>query len=317
MELLKNLFSIEFLVSILRLSTPLLFVAMAAIVGAKANIICFAFEGIMLFAAFFGVVGSAFSQSLLAGLAAGIFSGVVIAFIFGYFVLYLDTKPILIALALNIFGSGGTIFALYMITGAKGNSLNLPSLVFPELRIPVVENIPVLGQILSGHNVLTYVAIISVFFINWMIYKTRLGLNIRAVGENPDAAEAVGIDVRRTKLIAVLISGVLASMGGVFMSMGYISTFTRDMIAGRGFIGIAAESLGRGNPIATMLCTFLFGAAEAAGNISQSYRLPSQFAQMLPYAATLLGLTLMSSGKEKKRQSRGASLRRNKQAELK
>lgn len=306
MELYRSIFSIQFIVSLLRMSTPLLFVAMAAVVGVKADILCFALEAIMLFAAFFGVVGSAFSQSLIVGMIAGILSGMMIAFIFAYFVLYLDTKPILIALALNILGSGGTIFALYMITGTKGNSLSLPSLVFPDIHIPFIEEIPVLGRILSGHNVLTYVAIVMVFVVNWLIYKTRLGLNMRAVGENPGAAEAVGIDVRRTKLVAVLISGALASMGGLFMSMGYISTFTRDMMAGRGFIGVAAQNLGRGNPIAVMFCTFLFGAAEAAGNIAQSYRLPSQFAQMLPYAATLLGLMFTGTTAIKKKRAEKA-----------
>lgn len=298
--MIRYIFSMDFVVAILRMSTPLLFVAMAAIVGAKADILCIAFEGMMLFAAFGGVAGSAWTGSLVGGLLIGVVFGTLIAFIFGYFVIYLNTKPMLIGLALNILGSGGTVFALYMLTGSKANSLTLKSLVFPEVNIPFIEDIPVLGRILSGHSLMTYLAILSVFVVNWLIYKTRLGLKIRSVGESPHAAESVGINVKRTKMTAVLISGVLASLGGCFMSMGYISSFTRDMIAGRGFIGIAAQNLGRGNPILTLFCTFLFGGAEALGNMAQSYRLPSQFASMLPYVVTILGLVFMNIARKKK-----------------
>lgn len=298
--LIKYIFSLDFIVAVLRMSTPLLFVAMAAVIGAKADILCIAFEGMMLFAALGGVMGSAWTQSLIGGLLCAVFCGCAIAFLFGYFVLYMNTKPMLIGLALNILGSGGTIFLLYIVTGSKANSLALPSLVFPKLNIPFLQDIPVLGQLLSGHNVLTYVAVASVFFVNWLVFKTRLGLRIRAVGESPSAAESVGINVLRTKLIAVMISGVLASVGGAFMSMGYISSFSRDMVAGRGFIGIAAQNLGRGNPILTLFCTLLFGAAEAIGNMSQSYRMPSQFASMLPYIVTILGLVLMNIKRKQK-----------------
>lgn len=298
--LFRYIFSLNFVVSLLRMSTPLLFVAMAAVVGAKADILCIAYEGMMLFAALGGVIASAYTQSLIAGALFGVLCGVLIAAIFGYFVLYLNTQPMLIGLALNILGSGGTVFILFMITGSKANSLSLPSLVFPNINIPFIENIPVLGKLLSGYNIMTYLAFICVFVVNWMIFRTKLGLRIRAVGENPAAAESVGINVSRTKMIAVLISGVLASIGGTFMSMGYISTFTRDMIAGRGFIGIAAQNLGKGNPIMTMLCTLAFGAADAFGIIGQSYQLPSQFASMAPYAVTILGLVLMNMTKGKK-----------------
>ena len=206
----------------------------------------------------------------------------------------------LIGQALNMLGSGGTVFILFRVTGSKANRLLLPSLVFPNVNLPFIQDIPVLGKLISGHNVMTYLAFASVFFVNWLVFKTNLGLRIRAVGENPSAAESVGINVSRTKMIAVLISGVLASIGGVFMSMGYISSFTRDMVAGRGFIGIAAQNLGKGTPILTMLCTLMFGGAEAIGNIGQSYQLPSQFASMMPYVVTILGLVLMNLKNGKK-----------------
>lgn len=292
--MLQTIFTCEFLNSVLRMSTPLMFTALAAVVSAKADILCIAFEGIMLFSALGGVLGSAWMHSLFGGVLGGLLAGMLIALIFAYFVLYLNTKPMMIGLALNALGSGGTVFALYLATGTKANSSALSSMSFPTIHFPFLEKIPVLGDILSGHNLMTYLAFLSVFLVWFLLYKTPLGLRIRSVGEAPAASEAVGINVKRTKFIAMMFAGVLASLGGMFMSMGYLPYFTRDMVAGRGFMAIAAQNLGQGNPLFTMLSTILFGAATAVGNIAQSYRLPSQFAAMLPYVATLVGLVLMN-----------------------
>lgn len=298
--LVSYIFSIDFVNAILRMSTPLLFVAMAAVVGAKADVLCIAFEGMMLFAALGGVIGSAYTQTLLGGVAVGMLSGMLIAAIFAYFVLVLNTKPMLVGLALNMLGSGGTIYIMYLLTGSKANTNSLASLVFPDVKIPLIHDIPILGDILSGHNALTYLAFVSVIVVFFIIYRTSLGMRIRSVGENPNAAQSVGVNVIRTKFIALMISGALASLGGIFMTMGYLNAFTRDMISGRGFIGIAAQNLGAGHPILTMLCTLIFGAATAIGNVAQSFRLPSQIANMLPYAVTLVGLALMGLRGQKK-----------------
>lgn len=299
-NIFELIFSPDFVISVLRMSTPIIFVALAALIGNKADVLCIAYEGIMLFAAFGGVVGSAFTKSIIGGLLFGVFLGLIITGIFAYFVLYLNTKPMLIGLSLNILGSAGTVFGLYMITGSKANSTTLGSLAFPIVNIPIIKDIPVVGRILSGHNLLTYMAIVFVILVSVLIYKTPLGLRIRSVGESPAAAASVGINVRKTKFIALMISGVLASLGGIFMSMAYLPYFTRDMVAGRGFIGMAAESLGGGSPVLTMIWTMVFGAADAIGNMAQSFRLPSQFAQMTPYLVTLIGLALMNIPKRKK-----------------
>lgn len=303
--LISYIFSVNFANAILRMSTPLLFVAMAAVVGAKADVLCIAFEGMMLFAALGGVIGSAITQSLWGGLFLGILAGMLIAAIFAYFVLVLNTKPMLVGLALNILGSGGTIYIMYLLTGSKANTNSLASLSFPTVDIPLLKDIPVLGDILSGHNVLTYLAFLSVILVFLVIYKTPLGMRIRSVGENPLAAQSVGVNVIRTKFTALMISGALASFGGIFMTMGYLSAFTRDMIAGRGFIGIAAQNLGGGHPLFTMLWTLVFGGATAIGNVAQSYRMPSQLANMLPYAVTLIGLCLMSINFKKGKKGKG------------
>lgn len=291
--MLDYIFSFDFFDAILRMSTPLVFVGMAAVIGAKADILCIAYEGMMLFAALGGVLGSAYSQNLLVGVLCGVACAIFIAAIFAYFVLYLDARPLLSGLALNTLASGGTVYVVYLLTGMKQNTSNLVSLKFPDITIPGIDAIPVVGDILSGHNLMIYLAFISVVVVWFLIKKTTLGLRIRAVGRNPDAAASVGINVKKTKFIALLLSGILAAFGGMYMSMGYLPYFTTDMTAGRGFIAIAAQNMGLGNPALTMLFSVVFGAAMAVGNMAQSYRLPSQFASMMPYVLTLLGLVLM------------------------
>lgn len=293
--MLEYIFSIDFIFSVVRMGTPLIFVAMAAVVGAKADVLCIAYEGMMLFAALGGVIGSALTQNILAGMFLGILFGLIIAAIFAYFVLYLNTTPLLAGLALNTLGTGGTVYIVYLLTGMKQDTSALASLRFPDVQIPIIKDIPFIGQVLSGHNILSYLAILTVFLVYYLIFKTRLGLRIRAVGENAVAAESVGINVNRTKFIALLISGVIASLGGLFMSMAYMPYFTTNMTAGRGFIGIAAQNLGHGIPLWTMLYTLMFGAVMAIGNIAQAFRLPSQFASMMPYLITLIGLAIIGA----------------------
>ena len=136
--MLSKIFSIDFLISMLRLSTPLLFTAMAAVIGGKANVLCIAYEAMMLCAALGGVIGSALTQSLFLGMIVGILCGCVIALIFGYFVLYLDAPPLLAGLALNTFGSGLTVYVVYLVTGMKQDTTKLLSLEFPNLNIPFI-----------------------------------------------------------------------------------------------------------------------------------------------------------------------------------
>ena len=307
-DLMTFVLSPAFVNAIIRMSTPLIFVSMAAVLGAKANILCIAYEGMMLFAALGGVIGSALSQNLLVGMLCGVLAGSLIAGLFAYFVLVLNTKDMLVGLALNTLGSGGTIFALYIMSGQKASSISLNSLQFPVVNIPIIKDIPVLGDIVSGHNLLTYLAYLSVILVYLLLYKTPLGLRIRSVGESPDAAESVGTDVVRTRVIALMIGGVLASFGGMFMSMGYTPYFTRDMMNGRGFNAIAAQNLGAGHPLLTLLCSILFGAADAFGIALQTSRLPPQLASMVPYITTLVGLIIIGQARRKQEKKRALAL---------
>lgn len=289
-KILSAILSSSFVFSIIRVSTPLIFGAMAALICNRGGMLHIAFEGVMLTAAFFGMLGSALSQSVLVGLLCAIIGGVLISLMMGYFNLILNSNRVLTGIALNTFASAGTIFALYLLVQDKGTSNSLPSLTVPMVNIPVISDIPVLGTIVSGHNVLTYVSFLCVVLVYFLIFRTPLGLRIRSVGENPDAASSVGINVTKIRFTTLAISGVIASLGGAYMSMGYLSWFARDMMAGRGFMAIAAQNLGGAAPIPTLLAALGFGAVNALANVLQTLNMPSEIIQSVPYVATLIGL---------------------------
>jgi len=223
-----------------------------------------------------------------------------VAFGLGYVSLKLKTDVILAGIAINLIASGGTVFVLFLLTGDKGISSSLASKLLPKIDIPILKSIPILGPILSGHNILTYFAFISVFLVWFLLYRTPLGLRIRAVGENEHAVDSVGISVVKTRFIALIISGVMAGFGGAYMTMGYISWFSRDMTAGRGFIALAAESMGGATPLGSMLSSLLFGFFDALSNSLQLLKIPYEFVSMLPYVATVVGLVIYTTQKTKR-----------------
>ena len=287
-------FTIDFLFMWIRVATPILWAALGASICEKSGVVNLGLEGIMLIAALFGVIGSAFGGGLFWGIAAGVLSAVVVSVLFAYFHLVLKANSVLCGTAINTIAAGLTVFVLQLLTGEKGSSSSLNSFQFPTLNIPIIENIPVLGRILSGHNILTYMGLLMVLFIHLFFYRTPIGLRIRAVGETPKAAESVGINVVRIRLLAILLCGIMAGFGGMYLSMGYLPMFTRDMVAGRGFIALAANAMGQSTPIGVLVSSLLFSFFDGLSNILQMLRIPAEFIQMLPYAATILFLTLYS-----------------------
>lgn len=291
---LNSVFTPEFIFTVIRVTTPILFGAMAAVICNKSGVVNIALEGVMLMAALLGVLGSGFTGNLLVGAIAGIAGGVLISFLLAYFALYLKTDIILAGIALNLSTIGGTVFVMFAATGDKGATQSVQSLQFPRVDIPFISGIPFIGQAFSGHNILTYLAIVSIFLVFFLLYKTPFGLRMRAVGENPDAARSVGIDVNRVQLISLLISGVIASFGGMYMSMAYLNLFTTNMVAGRGYIAMAAAAMGQANPIGTSIAALLFGTMETFGYQLQSQGIPSQVINSIPYVSVIIGLIAYS-----------------------
>ncbi len=288
------------LYSIIRVSTPLIFATMAALISRKGGLLNMGVEGTMLLSALTGVIASALTGNLILSVCITILVAVVISLFIAYMSLKLKADMVLTCIAYNLMASGLTIVIMFFVSGDKGTSSSLPSLVMPTIHIPVIQSIPFIGKVVSGHNIMTYFAFLSVYLVSFFIYKTPLGLRIRAVGENGHAAESVGINVEKTQILAFVISGVFAALGGLYMSMGYLSWFSRDMTAGRGFIGLSAMNLGNGNPVGGLIAAMLFGTADAISNSLQSLKIPAEFVLMIPYLSTIVALVVFSILKEKK-----------------
>ena len=286
--------------AVIRSTTPILLTTLGAMIAARAGARNIALEGTMLTAAFVGVAASHFTQSAFLGLAFAVLSGIIMSNIIAYFALKLKSNIIISGISLNLMASGMTVFGLYLLTGDKGASTSLNSLVLPSINIPIIENIPVIGNILSGHNILTYVALILVLLV-WIMFKyTKLGLRIKAVGESPEAAESVGISVNRVKYIALTMSGALAALGGAFLSMGYVTLFSAGMTSGRGYIALATQAMAGSNPVVGLLTSGLFGFTESMSNYLQGAQLPIEFIQMLPYLAIVVIYIIYCAGNTKK-----------------
>lgn len=287
-----NLFTPEFFFTVIRVTTPILFAAMAAIICSKSGVINIALEGIMLTAALTGVLASGFSQNLIVGVIGGMAGGMLIAGLLAYFSLYLKADIILTGIALNLMTVGGTVFVMFAFTGDRGATNSIRSLQFPEVNIPIIQDIPILGTVFSGHNLLTYLGLVSVFLVWFLLNKTTLGLRMRSVGENPDAATSVGIDVKQIKFLSLVLSGALAAFGGMYMSMAYLNVFSTNMVAGRGYISLAAASMGQANPIGTLLAAAFFGLMESTSYQLQAIGIPAEFVNMVPYVSVIIGLVL-------------------------
>ncbi|MBF4691986.1 ABC transporter permease [Fusibacter ferrireducens] len=293
-SLLDLISTSDFIYSIFRVTTPLLFASMGAVVSDVAGVPNISLEGLMLIAAFSGMFFSYLSQSALIGLIMALVMAVAFSGLLAFFTLHYKTNIILGGIAINSLASGGTIFFLYLVAHDKGTSISLASKVLPTINIPIIQDLPIVGHIISGHNILTYLSLLAVLFTYYLLKKTALGFHIRAVGEKKEAAESVGINVTKIQAIAILFSGLMCGFGGAFMSMGYVSWFSRDMISGRGWIALAAESMGRQTVLGSALTSFLFGIADALSNALASMGYSSDLVKTIPYFATLIGITIFS-----------------------
>lgn len=304
-------FIVDFLFMWIRVATPILLTSLGAVICERTGVVNLGLDGIMLISALFGVLGSAWGGNLFWGLVAGVGAALIVSGVFAYFHLMLKANAVLCGTAVNTIAGGLTVFALQLATGEKGSSSSLKSFSFPAVSIPIIKDIPVLGDILSGHNVITYFAFFMVIVISVFLYRTPMGLRMRAVGENPSAASSVGQNVVKIRFLAILLCGVMAGMGGMYLSMGYLSMFTRDMVAGRGFIALAACAMGQANPVGALISSMVFSFFDGLSNILQLLQIPSEFVQMLPYGATILGLTVYSIQKQRQKNMKNKEIRQN------
>jgi ABC-type uncharacterized transport system permease subunit len=284
--------SSAFLAAVLRVATPYVLAVFGGLIAERAGISNIALEGQMLAAACTGALVAGYSGSAVLGAACGVTAGALLGLLLAALRLNLGADAIIAGIGLNLLASGATAFAVFALLGDKGGTSGLRSPSLPTVRIPGVEHIPVLGHVVSGQNLVTYLAFLAAPAVAWLLYRTRFGFHVRAVGEMPDAARSVGIPVNRVQYLSLALSGAFAGLAGVFLSMGYVSFFVRDMTAGRGFIALAAVFLGGRRPWGVFVAALGFGAAEALAVQLGNLDVPPQLVSTIPYVLTLVALAL-------------------------
>ena len=257
----------------------------------------------MLIGAFTAVAGSYLAGSWVVGVLAGMAGGLTAALVFAVFAVYLRTDEFVTGTAINMLALGGTTYALRQMFRVKGAFMSPRIQAIPRIRIPLIGGLPGIGPILSGHPFLVYVTLALAILIEWHIFRTRYGLRLRAAGEDPRAVDSVGVSSDRIRAQAILISGALCGLAGVYLSLGYVTLFAENMSNGRGWIALAVIILTRGRPLGLLTMSLVFGFFDGLGLSLQSTRIPPQFTQMVPYIATIAALYLYS--REKKRVSSG------------
>ena len=283
-------FFIDFLQASVRVATPIAFVAMGATYSERSGVYAMGLEGYMLMSCFASVAVTILSGSLFLGLIAGIIAGMLTSSIVALSAVILGAEQVLTALSMNIFALGFTGFMQRFIWGVGTGGLPLIE-PLKNIPIPILVDIPVLGPIIFNQPILTYLAYATVPVAWWVMFKSKWGLQLRAVGEHPRAADTVGLPVVRTRFMAVVISGGLSALGGAVLSLQQVRTFTEGMTNGRGWLGLIACIFGRWNPAGAAGAAFLFGAADAlqlrVQLSSTVLEISSYFILMLPHLLAL------------------------------
>lgn len=277
----------ELLSATLRIAAPLMFAALGGLLSERAGTFAVGIEGMMLAGAFGGALAMLATGSPAAGLVASLMAGMALALVVALATTRFRADQMVTGLAVNILSLGLTSFLLRGLFGGRTPVIRLPTL--PAWPVPLLGDIPLLGPVLFRQPLLVYAAFLLTIPVALFLAKTRTGLMLRAVGENPEAAFAVGTNPQRVRIAAILVGGAFAGLGGAVLSLQEVGTFTDGMTNGRGFIALAAIIVGRWNPFGAMAGCLLFGAVAALESRIQGWGLPvsSYVVQMVPYLVAL------------------------------
>jgi ABC-type uncharacterized transport system permease subunit len=273
----------------LNAGTVLALASLGLLINEKAGIVNLGAEGMMLCAAIAGFAAVVHTGSDLAGFAAGIGAGALLALIFGGLVIWLNTNQYATGLAVSLFGAGFSAFA-----GISYVQEKIPPR--PNFAIPYLSDIPLVGPAFFKHHPLVYLTVVIALGLIWFLYRTRSGLVLRSVGESPESAHALGYPVRRIRLMAVVAGGALCGLAGAYISIVYTPLWVEGIVAGKGWIALALTTFATWRPARVLLGAYLFGGVTMLQFHLQGagVDLPSQFLTMLPYVATIVVLALIS-----------------------
>lgn len=272
-------------------SVPVVLGALAGAMGERAGVTNIAIEGQLLMGAFTAAFVGTITGNLILAMFAGMLSGALVGALLAVFSVKYHVDQIIVGVVVNVLVTGITSFLHSSLMTRDEQAYNYPGTLKP-IPIPLLSEIPVIGPVLFNQRITTYLMFALVIFVTVLLYKTRTGLRLRAVGEHPLAADTVGINVNRTRFWVVTLSGLIAGLGGVALSIGSVGGFIREMSAGQGYIALACVILGRWNPLAATAAAFLFGFSKQFGvwAAQAGAGIPTDFINMIPYIVTLIAV---------------------------
>ncbi|MBT9683791.1 ABC transporter permease [Pseudoflavonifractor sp. MCC625] len=289
-----------FLAATVRMATPLLIAALGLSIAERAGMMNIGAEGIMLMGAFAGYAATRLLGSYWYGALIAMIVGVAFTAIFAVLAISCKTQQVVVGAAINMLGAGITSVLYRKMFYQVGNGISGMMVdSFPNVPIPLLSNIPVIGDMLFNHNVLVYIAFLLIGVFWFIIYHTSLGLKITACGEHPKAADSLGINVIRIRYLTTLASGALLGLAGAYLSIAQTNAFGEDMTGGKGFIAMAVVILGKWTPLGITGGSLLFGAANALQMSVQNLgvNVPNNIIMMIPYVATVVAVVAVSKKK--------------------
>lgn len=279
---------LNMIASSLRMSVPLGYASIAGAISEFSGIVALGLEGFMTIGAFMGVLGAYYSGNAWIGVLTAAVAGALYALIFGVFCIKYQSNQVVAGVGMNIIAEGLVSVLMIGIFGSKGKSEIVDSL--SVIHIPIVKDIPVLDVLLSGYSGLAYL-LVAVMILSWIaIYKMPVGIRLRAAGMNDKVVDSLGLRSNLIKYVSVMICGGLSALGGVFLSLSQLNFYSKDMVAGRGYIALAIFVFAKKNPVYCVLISVLFGLTETVQLRMQAFPIPTQFLSMIPYLCTLVML---------------------------
>ena len=279
------------LIGTVGLATPLIFGALSGVISERVGVVNIAIEGQLLAGAFVAAMVSSVTRQPMLGLIAAMVAGMLVSFVLAAFSIKYFVDQIIVGVVLNVLVQGLTSFLYSTLLSPNSQVLNSP-IQFPRVNIPVLSQIPIIGPVLFKQTVISYIMYVTVALVYFGLFHTKWGLRLRSSGENPQAADTVGINVNRTRFWNVSLAGAIAGMGGAYYTLVVVGAFNKEMTNGAGFIALAAVIFGRWDPIRATLAALLFGFATNLQNVLGviGSPVPSEFMLMLPYVVTIFAV---------------------------
>ena len=275
----------------LSLAVPLIFGALGGVISERVGVVNVAIEGQLLAGAFTSALVASLTGSAIAGLFAAMAAGVLVSFVLAAFSIKYFVDQVIVGVVLNVLVTGFTGFLFSQLLAPNADRLNQPPR-FDRINIPLLSEIPIIGPVFFRQTLIVYIMYVAVAAVYYGIFHTKWGLRLRAVGEHPQAADTVGINVAATRFWNVSLAGAIAGLGGAYFTLGSVGAFGKEMTAGAGFIALAAVFFGRWDPIRATLAALLFGFASNLQNVLSiiGSPVPSEFMLMLPYLVTIFAV---------------------------